>query len=163
MESLQAKDLYAHALAMEKEAAERYAEFATRMADEGNEEVARLFSALASQEEEHYRALLRRAPSAGPLPLERYRWLDSGSPETAAHDLIFRLLTPRQALAIALAAERRARDFFAVASGAAADGEARALAREFAAEEDRHIAALLAALERTPPAPDWERLLGPAH
>lgn len=160
MESLQARDLYAHALAMEKEAAERYAEFAARMADEGNDEVAEVFARLARLEDEHYRALERRG--AAPVAPERYRWLDAGPPESAAHDLIFRLLTPRQALAIALAAERRARAFYAEAARAGSDAEARELAGRLAAEEDEHIAALLAVMDRTPPPPDWERVLGTA-
>lgn len=158
MESLQAKDLYAHALAMEKEAAERYAEFATRMADEGNDEVAAVFARLARLEDEHYRALRRLG--VAPLPPAPYRWLDAGPPEAAAHDLVFRLLTPRQALAIALDAERRARAFYAEAARGGTDAEARELAQRLAAEEDEHIAALLAVMERTPPPPDWERVLG---
>lgn len=160
MEPMQEKDLYAHALAMEKEAAERYAEFASRMADEGNDEVAAVFSRLARQEGEHCRALLDRDGAGERLPPERYRWLDAGAPEAAAHDLVFRLLTPRQALAIALDAERRAREFFTTAARVATDPQARALARRLAAEEDEHIAALLAVMARTPAPPDWERVLG---
>ena len=87
--------LYAHALAIEREAAARYGEFAARMADEGNEAVARLFAELAGFEGEHASALERECdgmalPAIAPA---EYAWLDAGAPETAAHDLVFQLMT----------------------------------------------------------------------
>ena len=51
--------LYAHALAIEREGAARYGEFAARMADEGNEAVAQLFAELAGFEGKHASALER--------------------------------------------------------------------------------------------------------
>jgi hypothetical protein len=45
----------------------------------------------------------------------------------------------------------------------ARDLYAHALARRLAAEEDEHIAALLAALDQTPPPPDCERALRTAR
>ena len=87
---------------------------------------------------------------------ERYRWLDAGVPQPEAHDLVFRLLTPRQALGIAIAAERRARDFFAGVQRHADDPALRALAREMAADEDSHIALLEHAMARAhDPFVDW--------
>ena len=53
-------ELYAHALAIEAEAAERYAELAERMSDEGREELAGVFALLAQDEAEHLDALKRR-------------------------------------------------------------------------------------------------------
>jgi len=90
-----------------------------------------------------------------------YAWLDTGAPETAAHDLVFRLLTPRQALAIALEAEHRAQHFFAEVKETATDPALRALAQEMAAEEEGHIAMVELALERTPDGHvDWGRVFG---
>jgi rubrerythrin len=144
-------ELYAHAIAIEKEAAERYAEFAARMADEGNDEVARLFRQLAKGEAEQLDALLRRMEGCGlpALPLAEYRWLDAGAPETAARALVFRLMTPRQALAIALAAEKRARDFFEEARHTADDPGVRALAQEMAIQENEHISRVLELMARS--------------
>jgi rubrerythrin len=48
-----AAELYAHAIAVEREAAERYAEFAQRMNDLGDEEVASVFARLAGLEVGH--------------------------------------------------------------------------------------------------------------
>lgn len=144
-------ELYGHAIAMEREAAERYAEFARRMADEGSEDVAALFGRLARLEAAHLDALKRRTAGVALPPLEAdYSWLDAGPPETLAHDLVFRLMTPHQALGIALQAEKRARAFFEQAQRAADDPAMRSLAREMAAEEGEHVAMLEGLLDRTP-------------
>lgn len=147
-------ELYAHAIAMEREAAARYAEFAQRMADEGRDELAGLFSQLQRAETEHLLALERRTDGIA-LPLldrDRYRWLYTGAPETPARELVFRLMTPRQALAIALHAEQRAHAFFEHVYWVAQDPALRALAREMMAEEREHAALLARALEATPAA-----------
>jgi rubrerythrin len=54
-------ELYAHAIAIEREAAERYSELAERMDDEGREELARVFAELARMEAGHLETLERRA------------------------------------------------------------------------------------------------------
>jgi len=136
-----AGELYAHAIAIEREAAERYSEFAERMADLGNEAVAELFGRLAGFEAEHLETLLRRTDGVEvpePAPAE-YRWLDAAAPETAARELLFRLMTPHLALEIALAAEKRAQAFFEHVLMTAADPALRALAKEMAAEEQEHV------------------------
>jgi len=147
-----AAELYAHAIAIEREAAERYVELAGRMADEGRDELAAVFDMLARMEAEHLDALERRTEDVA-LPQiapEQYQWLDAGAPETAAHELIFRLMTPRQALAIALQGEKRAQAFFERVFTTADDPALRALAREMAAEEQEHVALIERLLGRTP-------------
>jgi rubrerythrin len=153
-----AGELYAHAIAIEREAAERYSEFAERMEDLGNAAAAEVFVRLAGFETEHLDALLQRTEGVALPRLEEcnYRWLDAGAPETAARELVFRLMTPRQALTIALHAERRAQAFFEYVLMTAADPALRALAREMAADEGEHVAMLEQMLARTPPpALDW--------
>jgi rubrerythrin len=146
-------ELYAHAIAIEREAAERYSELAERMDDEGREELARVFGELAQMEAEHLDTLQSRTAGLQlpAIPQDRYRWLEDGAPETARRELIFRLMTPRQALAIALAAERRAQAFFEQVSWSAADPALRALAREMLAEEGTHVELISRMLEATPP------------
>jgi rubrerythrin len=151
-------ELYAHAIAIEREAAERYAEFAERMADLGNDTVAGIFSQLAGYEAEHLDTLLRRTDGVAlpTIAADQYRWIDSVAPETAAHELVFRLLTPRQALAIALRAEQRAEAFFESVFMTADDAALRALAQEMAAEEGEHIRLVARLLEHTRESfPDW--------
>jgi rubrerythrin len=152
-----AAELYVHAIAIEREAAERYAEFARRMADEGNDEVAAVLRKLAGLETEHLEALQRRTAGIALPKLETdYQWLDTGAPEAVAHDLVFRLMTPSQALAVALDAEKRAHAFFNHVQHVAADPALRALAKEMAAEEEQHIVMLLEVIQRVPsPFVDW--------
>ena len=155
---LTAPALYAHAMAIEREAIARYSEFAERMADLGNQAVAEIFATLARMETEHLEELERRSagmklPVLGP---SEYSWLDRGAPETAARELVFRLMTPRHALEIALAGEKRAAAFFEHVMLVADDELLRALAREMAADEGDHILMLEKLLERTPtPIVDW--------
>lgn len=151
-------ELYAHAIAVEREATERYAEFAQRMNDLGVEPVAAVFARLARLEQEHLRALERRTAGLALPRLEtnQYRWLDAGAPETAARDLVYRLMTPHNALAIALGAEKRAQAFFEHVLAGADDPALRALAREMAADEREHVAMIDELLARTPEALiDW--------
>jgi rubrerythrin len=134
-------ELHAHAIAIEREAAARYAEFAERMEDEGREDLARVFGMLARVEAEHLEALLARTEGIALPQIDdrRYKWLDSGAPETAARELLYRLMTPRHALAIALHAEQRAQAFFDHVYWTSSDPALRALAREMAAEEREHV------------------------
>jgi rubrerythrin len=163
--------LYAHAIAIEREAAARYSEFAERMADLGNEAAAEVFATLARLEAEHLDELVKRtAGMALPeLAAHEYAWLDAGGPETAARELVFRLLTPRQArelvfrlltprqaLEIALQGEKRAAAFFESVVLSAGDPMLCALAIEMAADEADHIVMIEKLLERTPSAiVDW--------
>jgi len=153
--------LYAHALAMEREAAARYEEFAVRMNDGGNEAVARLFRELARCEDGHARALERQCegmalPEIAP---GEYAWLDAAAPESPAHDLAFQLMTPHDALAIALEAEMRAQTFFEQVRDRAGDPLLRDIAAGMAREERAHAASVREALARTPdPRVDWERV-----
>lgn len=153
-----AHELYAHAIAVEREAAERYAEFAERMDDLGNQAVAEVFDTLARFEAEHLDVLERRTEGVAlpKLVTDEYRWLDAGVPDTAARELIFRLMSPRNALTIALGAEKRAQAFFEHVLMTAQDPALRGLAREMAMDETEHVALIERMLEQTPdPLAEW--------
>jgi len=145
-------ELYAHAIAIEREAAERYREFAQHMQDEGREELAEVFGVLACVEFEHLDALLARTKGVElpTIAADRYKWLDAGAPETAARELVYRLMTPRHALAIALHAEQRAQAFFEHVYWTSSDPALRALAKEMAAEEREHVEMVSKMLGDTP-------------
>ena len=135
------EEFYAHALAIEREAAERYAEFAAYFSDRGEEALAGLCSSLASVEREHFDGLAA-ACAALDLPAigaRRYRWLEADAPESMARDLVYRVATPRMLLEIALAAECRAREFFVEIARTAPSREVRELASVMAAEEAQHV------------------------
>lgn len=152
----------AHALAIEREAAARYREFAARMTDRDQHALAELFEKLARLEQAHARALEERFGDAvvTEISVSQYRWLDVGAPETAAHDWVFRLLTPHDALRIALAGEQRAREFFQGVADATSNPELQSLAQDMANDEVEHAERLERALECVPdPHIDWEKLL----
>jgi len=116
-------ELYAHAIAVEREAARRYAELAWRMTEQGSEEAARLFAEFAALQAVHLAALCRRNEGSAPADLTSdHSWPEGSDP-----------------LARALQAERDARAFFAQARRVAPDPAARALADEMTVEESGHI------------------------
>lgn len=153
--------LYAHAIAMEREAAARYREFAQSMRDHGNDAMAGLFDRLASVESAHADRLERETRNIA-IPIvdpTDYAWIDTGSPEAAAREFVLRLMTPFDALKIALGAEQRAQRFFAEVLEAAVEGDVKALAMEMLEDEADHIDWVKEALEHAPrPSVDWERL-----
>ena len=153
-----APELYAHAIAIEREAAARYGELAQHMADRGNEALGEVFATLSRMEAEHLDALqMRTAGIAIPnIAAGSYQWFDDGAPETAAHEWLLRLITPRQALSIALQAEKRAQAFFERVFLTCEDPALRSLAREMAQEENEHVSIVARLIERTPdPIVDW--------
>ena len=150
--------LYAHAMAIEREAVERYAEFAGRMEREGNFAVAALFRMLSTLEAKHLDELKRRTAKMNLPPLEAdYSWPGPEAPETLARGAeLTRGMTQRRGLEMALQAEKRARAFFEQAARVADDADTRTLAREMAAEEAEHAELIGRMLSRTPGgAVDW--------
>jgi rubrerythrin len=151
---------YAHAIAIEHEAAERYMEFAEHMKDHARD-AARLFERLAHDGFSHARQLVTRADKVR-LPALRpgaHAWLDKGTPLAAAHEWVFRLLSPRDALKVAMHAEQRAKRFFAHVVHTTRDKEVKALAEDFLLEEGEHIARMKRAIRKRPnPVIDWERI-----
>ncbi|MCM2327099.1 MAG: ferritin family protein [Lysobacter sp.] len=156
------EEFYAHALAIEREAAKCYRRFQEHFTDRGEEVLAGLCGNLAHFEEDHHKLLLERSRSlkVPELPPERYRWLESAPPEAVDCDLVFRLATPRELLEIALKAERNARRFFEWVAGTTANGEIHALADEMAREEAEHVQWVTRAIEYVrADGVDWEKLL----
>lgn len=137
-------ELYAHAIAVEREAAVRYREFAQWMHDLGIDRVAALFEHLLQEEAEHLRRLERETdrmelPELSPW---QYAWLFTSLPEPI--DQAFPLMpqNTRDALSFALAAEHRAKRFFDCVALEAEDQAVRMLASSLSIEECRHIADL---------------------
>ena len=156
------EEFYAHAIAIEREASKCYREFQQHFADRGEEVLAGLCGNLPHFEEDHCRLLIDRAKSLDlpDLPPERYRWMESCPAENVDHDLVYRVVTPRQLLEIALKAERGARRFFEWVAGTTADGEIHALAEEMAREEAEHVQWVTRALEYVrADGVDWDSLL----
>jgi len=156
------ESFYAHALAIEREAAERYAEFETYFFDRGEEVLAGLCRNLAQMENEHFLELVRSSKHLKLPAFEatQYQWLEGGSPEAAAREVFYRVAEPRQLLEVALHAECNALSFFEWVARTTSDESVRRLARAMAAEEMEHVRWVQQALEYHPSRNiDWERLL----
>ncbi|MBV6474545.1 MAG: ferritin family protein [Rhodocyclaceae bacterium] len=145
-------ECYANALAIEREAAMRSEEFAELLEDHGELETAQLFRRLSRYEHQHIEELERRS-SGMPLPALReweFSWLDNAPSEQVDHEFIYHLMTPHDALSIALGAEKRAQSLYEQAAASSDDTEVKRLARELAAEESEHIVWLEEALRKAP-------------
>jgi rubrerythrin len=144
--------LYAHAMLIEHEAVERYREFALNMDEHGNDEVAALFRQLAEFEAEHAFHLARKTAgmTLPKLAAGEHAWLDRHAPLPEAHAFVYRMLTPRMALEIALRAEERAKDFFDKVLAESRDAGICELARDLARDEQAHVSWVREALSRLP-------------
>lgn len=140
---------YAHAIAIERQAAERYTEFISYFGDRGEDVLAGLCRNLAELEREHLGQLLR-ASAHLQLPAiasNEFQWLESGSPEAAAREFFYHVANPRQLLEVALHAEMCACDFFEWVARTTGDAQVRSLARVMASEESQHVQWVRRALE----------------
>lgn len=149
-------EFLAHAIALEREAAERYLELADMMESYRNDAVASTFRDMVHYSRLHHDSIVERAKGLA-LPALRswqYRWRHP--PETGGEEAFDPQLTAYEALRYARENEFRAQAFYSQAAADAGDAEVRRLAEEFAAEEAEHVAALDDWLARTPrPSTPW--------
>lgn len=144
------EEFYAHAIAIERHAAERYRRFARHFGETGEEVLSGLCDNLASLEEEHL-AELRRASAPLELPTvpEASGWWFTQE-AAATRDALQGLRNPRELLEVALHDERRAAEFFRWVAATATDGDVRVIARLMVTEEERHFGWVRHALEYQP-------------
>jgi rubrerythrin len=144
------RDFYAHALAIEREASHRYMDLAQEMQTHNNLAVAETFERLARMEIDHVEEITHAAPDVdtSTIPGWEYQWEGAESPEVTPLSAVHRLLTPFQALELALKNEERALHFFETVRRSSPNHEVRALAEAFAADERLHIEQVKAALAR---------------
>jgi len=146
------EEFYAHALAIEREACERYTELHAWFRERGEEVLAGLCRNLSEAEGAHF-AELEAACRKLELPVidaADYQWIEGESPEAPRREVLRRVAKPRQLLLIALAAERGAAAFFEWVAATSPDPRVRALAHELAAEEEHHVSWVRDALEYHP-------------
>jgi rubrerythrin len=138
------EEFLAHAIQLEREAADRFDQLADAMETSGNTPVSRLFRQLADYSRLHLadareRSGFRKIPDLGPGD---FNWPDSESPETAAIWAADPLISADDALETALAAEMAGLEYYAGVLATASDPEIIAFAREFVEEEQGHVAEL---------------------
>ena len=144
--------LLAHAYQMELEAQERYVYLAEQMEMHNNVNLAELFRELARVEGLHANDILEQmkgmdVPHIGALD---YKWPGSESPEALDMGDMHYMMTPRQALLLALKAEQNAFDFFDQLLKATNDPQVKHFAAEFAEEEQEHVELVLRELKKYP-------------
>ncbi len=146
------------ALSIEREAVARYDELADMMETHNNGEVGALFRKMAEYEARHVEQILATMRWTGDVasPAWSRPWPAFESPEAVPIDEIHYLMQPWHALQLALAAERRARDYFSEVAARASDDAVRRAALQMRDEEAEHVALVQAWLERVPrPDKDW--------
>jgi rubrerythrin len=152
------EDFMAQALAMEREAVDRYGEFADAMEVHNNREVATMFRTMAGYEAKHAEQIMAemgwkedpKPPAGG------FGWSGFEAPETVAIDEVHYLMQPWHALQLALAAEQRAETFFGELAKAATSDSVRRAALELQAEEREHVELVRAWIAKVPtPDSDW--------
>lgn len=142
MESVE--EFLAHAVWLEREAAERFGQLADAMQDSGNASVAKLFRRLSDYSRMHLaeaqaRSGFRDIPKLSPTD---YVWPDLESPETAAIWAADPMLGRGEALEVALQAELAGLRYYQAVRDMTDDPEIKALAKAFVEEEAEHVAAL---------------------
>jgi len=143
----------AYAVTLEEEAAGRHDELADMMDVHNNPEVAATFRKLAHYSRLHAQEIRDHSqghdlPRIAPWDFE---WETMEGPETADIGKVDYLMSARQALNIAMGNEQRAHDFYFSISEGSPDEAVRALAAEFAEEEQEHLGLLNTWLGQLPP------------
>lgn len=141
-------DVYAYALALEREATERFAELQHYLRDAGIDYLADELEAIGKEEREQYEALALGTGERELPPVAQWEisWHFLGP----QFDRAAPPRSPREALAFALAGERRTQAFYIAVAEHATDDAVCAFAVEMATDEQRHIQRLETLLAREP-------------
>jgi len=139
-------ELCAHALELERDAAERCREYATRMRDLGEDTFAQTFTALYLQKLEEVAALEAASGARKPAELSpwEYAWKLTYTPEAMESKPRLVPLNPREALQLILLAKRRADAFYTDVAENSREATVRTCAAEMSSNERR----LMQRLER---------------
>lgn len=134
-------DLYAVAYQIEADAVERYTMLAEQMETHNNPELTAVFTDLARAEGIHREEIRRMA---GDLDIEEHarrvaKWETGDSPEAADFGDAHYLMSPWDALQMALAGEKRALAYYTQVVETADNPEIREMAKEFVDEEAEHV------------------------
>jgi rubrerythrin len=143
-------EFLAHAIALEREAAERYLELADMMEAHRNDSVSALFRDMVHFSRLHHDSIAERARGVA-LPQLRpweFRW--TRPPEAGGDEAFEYTLDAHSALRYARANEARAMEYYTEVGLNSTEPEVKRLAAEFAAEETEHVDSIDEWLARTP-------------
>jgi rubrerythrin len=139
------------AILIEEEAKERYEEFAAQMEQHRTPEAAKFFRYMAANEAKHGQELAARRQglfAGAAAKVSRSQIFDIEAPD---YDAARAFMSPRKAMAAALASEVKAHAFFVSALPAIQNAEVRALFEELRDEEIEHQTLVKAELAKLPP------------
>lgn len=151
-------DVMAQALAMEREAVQRYNALADMMEVHHNREVEALFRKMAQIEAKHAVQIMAEMgwTDSSDMPVSERSPFAPDAPESVPEDAVHYLMWPWHALQLALSAEQRAETFFARLAETAPSEAVRDAALQLRDEEREHVALMRAWIEKTPqPGSDW--------
>jgi rubrerythrin len=140
--NLSVAELLLHALVIELEAVQRYQQLSQMMEQIGNHKVAKIFARMSDIEAAHA-AIIDEQIKGRKLPMltpNQYLWPGLEPPENTDSGRLFHLMTPCQAMSLALDNEKRAYDFFASVIDDSTDEQVCEIAADFAVEEEQHVA-----------------------
>jgi rubrerythrin len=150
------EEFMAQALAMERDAAQRYNEIADAMETHNNREVAQLFRTMAGYETKHAETIMAEMNWVEVPGVPPGAWPAMEAPEMIPNDAVHYLMHPWHALELALAAERRAEAFFGELARLTTNESVRRAAIVLREEEAEHVAMVKQWMTRFPkPALDW--------
>ena len=152
--SLSLKDALDLAISMEEEARERYQEFVGLVGGRYPGDAADMFRLLATYEAKHLAELVaRRRQLFGDAPrgITKEQLDDAEAPDRGQPRVF---MSARQAMEVALAAEKKARAFFEDALPLVGDPRVKELFASLRDEEIDHARMVLEKLTRLPPGPD---------
>lgn len=143
-------EFFAHSIAMEQEAAERYLELADMMEAHHNDAVSKVFRDMSRFSEMHRDSIRARADRVELPKLKswQYRWRTP--PEVGGDEAFDYMLEAYNALKYARGNEMRSLKYYRAVAQEAGDSEVQRLAGDFAAEEREHVLALDEWLAQTP-------------
>lgn len=148
--SLSLQDALDLAILVEEEAQERYLDFVDQMRTHHTREAGDFFAAMARNEQRHGDELrARRRSLFGDAP-SRMRRSMLWDVEAPGYDQPRALMSARQAMTVALAAETKAHEFFVRAIPGVADPEVKRLFQELRDEEVLHQSLVHEAMRALP-------------
>ncbi len=139
------------AVLIEGEARERYAELSDQMTLHHNEDAARFFARMVEVERVHESALAGRREQRFPWEQRKVTRAMIFDVEAPGYESARATMTVRSAMAMALEAEAKARDFYDEALRRVTDPEARTLFTELRHEETEHMGLVEREIAKLPP------------
>jgi len=143
-------EFLAHAIALEREAQERYHELADMMEAHLNFDTAKVFRDMVRFSQMHGDEIAERAKHVELRKLNSWEFRWRVSHEVGDDDGVDYLMTPYHALEYARENEIRGMNYYQTAAEKSQDAEVRRLGKEFADEEKEHVEALDLLIEKPP-------------